>query len=280
METLSVEDVLSIHEALIIHFEEEGDPIVPSGVRSSALLESAISRQGTSIGGTFKYSAPHSNAAALMYGICMNHPFHNGNKRTALVATLVHLDRNGYIPDGVTHKEFYNMILALADHRLSSSTSTPRGGRNAVPLQPRQSLSPDQETNVIAQWLKRRTRHVDKREHPLTFRQLRRILGRHNCRFGNQDSGFIDVYKDEELIEKGFLGLGRPRKRRRETKVTQIAYAGEGELVKVMSIKLIRKKCKLLPEDGIDSRSFYDSKATIDYILNQYRTILKRLARV
>ena len=32
------------------------------------------------------------------FGICCDHPFHNGNTRTALVTMLVHLDNNQQIP--------------------------------------------------------------------------------------------------------------------------------------------------------------------------------------
>jgi len=42
--TLSVEDVLFIHEVLVRNFALNGDPIEPPGVKSLALLESAVGR--------------------------------------------------------------------------------------------------------------------------------------------------------------------------------------------------------------------------------------------
>ena len=96
LRTLSAEDVLQIHEILVADFQESGDPISPPGVRSVSLLQSAVGRQTTGIGSVLKYPDPIFNAATLLYGLCNDHPFHNGNKRTALVAALVHLDRNKF----------------------------------------------------------------------------------------------------------------------------------------------------------------------------------------
>ena len=95
LQTLTTEDVLLIHEALAADFAAADDPIAPAGVRDMGLLESAIGRQFAGSVTSLKYPAPIENAATVMYGICSNHPFHNGNKRTALVSLLSHLDKNG-----------------------------------------------------------------------------------------------------------------------------------------------------------------------------------------
>lgn len=280
MEILTKEDVLKIYLALVTHGTNMGEPIVPAGVRNMALLESALSRQNTGLGGLLKYPEPRDNAATLLYGICMDHPFFNGNKRTAFVASLVHLDRNGYIPQDVGEREFYNMLISLADHRLTSGVSAPRGGKPSLPLaQSPQRLTTDEEVKAVGEWLRRRTRRVDKHEHPLTFRQLRRILSRFGCRFGEPNDNFVDLYRDEEYMETGFLGLGRPRKRVRQSKVTQLSYPGEGAFLPINTIKMVRKHCHLLAENGVDSRAFYDEEATVDFLLNQYRNLLKRLAK-
>ena len=64
-QTLSVSDVLSIHEALVADFVHSNDPIGPMGVRSMALLESAVHRQHTGLSETLKYGEPLGNAATL-----------------------------------------------------------------------------------------------------------------------------------------------------------------------------------------------------------------------
>jgi hypothetical protein len=86
---LTVEDVLSIHEILVADFAHAGDPISPAGPRGMALVESAVGRQMTSLGGVLKYPEPIGNVATVAFGLCCDHPFHNGNKRTALVSLLV-----------------------------------------------------------------------------------------------------------------------------------------------------------------------------------------------
>lgn len=52
---LSAEDVLKIHEVLVRDFASSSDPISPPGVRSMALLESAVGRQWTSLGAVLKH---------------------------------------------------------------------------------------------------------------------------------------------------------------------------------------------------------------------------------
>jgi death-on-curing family protein len=87
------DDVVATHFELVRLFQKEKDPIVPAGVRDENLLRSAVERPATSLGNTEKYRSLEAKAAALFHSLMMNHPFHNGNKRTALVATLRFLDR-------------------------------------------------------------------------------------------------------------------------------------------------------------------------------------------
>lgn len=278
METLTVEEVTAVHYALVQHFKDSGNPIDPAGPRNEHLLRSAVSRQETSLGMTMKYPEARGNAATLLYGICMNHPFHNGNKRTAFVCALIHLERNGYIPEGISHDEFYNMLLALCDHRLTSSSRTPKGGRNVSPDgDSADRLGPDDEVRVVAEWMRKRTRREDRREHPLAFRQLRKILNRFDYCFENPKGNFIDLYKEEAAERPRFLR--KPEKVVRRSKVMQIAYVNEGSIVQINTIKEIRRRCLLTSEDGIDSRAFYDNEARLDSILNEYRFLLTRLAK-
>jgi death-on-curing protein len=44
-------------------------------------------------------SDPTEIAAAYLYYLCKNHPFIDGNKRTALATCLVFLSENGLLPD-------------------------------------------------------------------------------------------------------------------------------------------------------------------------------------
>jgi len=96
VEFLTESEVLAIHFALVEFFARESDPITPSGPRDKNLLASALLRPRTSIGEHEKYRTVPQKAAALFHSLVKNHPFHNGNKRTALVGTLAFLDRNGW----------------------------------------------------------------------------------------------------------------------------------------------------------------------------------------
>lgn len=76
-----------------------------------ALLESALSRARQK----FYYSDTTLPilAAAYGYGICRNHPFKDGNKRTALIALTLFLQKNGY-DINATGVEKYFTIMKLA----------------------------------------------------------------------------------------------------------------------------------------------------------------------
>jgi prophage maintenance system killer protein len=101
--TLTVENVLAIYNALVEDFAAGADTMAPAGVRDQGLLESAVHRQQTGFDGHLKY-----------YGLCCDHPFINGNKRTAPVAMLVHLDRNNQALHGVNQGQLYTLMMNVA----------------------------------------------------------------------------------------------------------------------------------------------------------------------
>ena len=66
----------------------------PSGIRDEGFLGSALSRPRNKFAYESKVSL-FDLAAAYSYGIAMDHPFVDGNKRTALVCGMVFLEING-----------------------------------------------------------------------------------------------------------------------------------------------------------------------------------------
>ncbi|MCX6659103.1 MAG: Fic family protein, partial [Candidatus Bathyarchaeota archaeon] len=80
---LSLEEVLKIHFTLVSDFADQEDPIYPPGPRDDDIIASAVFRQHTSIGKHSKYPSIEMSAAALIHSLVLDHPFHNGNKRTA-----------------------------------------------------------------------------------------------------------------------------------------------------------------------------------------------------
>src|ERR1051326_8222909 len=115
---VTVESVLAIHDHLVAEFESTSDPISPPGLRSRALLESAVARQFTGFQGVYKYETPLACTASLMFGICNNHPFHNGNKRIALVTGLLHMDSNGFVLHRTNRDQLYDLMIRIASHAM------------------------------------------------------------------------------------------------------------------------------------------------------------------
>jgi death-on-curing protein len=86
---LTFAEVIEIHTDQIHRYGGRG------GVRDLALLESAIAQPEASFGGEWLHEDHYAMAAAYAYHLCKNHPFFDGNKRTALAAALVFLELNG-----------------------------------------------------------------------------------------------------------------------------------------------------------------------------------------
>ncbi|MGQ0752312.1 MAG: type II toxin-antitoxin system death-on-curing family toxin [Betaproteobacteria bacterium] len=103
--------------ALAIHDRQLAEHGGSSGVRDDGLLESALARPQQ----LYAYGDPPPDladlAAALAYGLARNHPFVDGNKRTAAVCCETFVEMNG----AVLHAddlELYPQYLALADGSL------------------------------------------------------------------------------------------------------------------------------------------------------------------
>jgi len=109
---LPLEAVLAMHERQLA---EHGGG---EGVRDQGLLESALQRPINKLA----YSQPDlfDLAAAYAYGIATNHPFVDGNKRTALVASFTFLRINGQATSS-DQAENVRTFLALAAGELSEA---------------------------------------------------------------------------------------------------------------------------------------------------------------
>ena len=69
-----------------------------AGLREAALLESAVAAPQATMMGEPLFADPVDIAAAYLFYLCRNHPFVDGNKRTALATCLVFLSENGLLP--------------------------------------------------------------------------------------------------------------------------------------------------------------------------------------
>jgi death-on-curing protein len=97
------------------------------GVRDIALLESAVSAPQATMMGTPVFQDAIEIAAAYLFYLCRNHPFIDGNKRTALATSLVFLSENGLLPDEeLATDEWEALTLAVAASELDRSQTTAR----------------------------------------------------------------------------------------------------------------------------------------------------------
>jgi death on curing protein len=104
-EWLDVDIVLDVHAEQLALFGG------PDGIRDTGMLESALARPVN------KFAYGETNLAALAaayaFGIAKNHPFVDGNKRTAFASIIVFLGLND-IDFVVPAEQATAVILALA----------------------------------------------------------------------------------------------------------------------------------------------------------------------
>jgi len=220
------------------------------------MLASAVFRPHTALGEILKYPTVETSAAALLCGITHDHPFHNGNKRTALVSTLVFLDKNGFFPE-FDENQAFQLVMKLAMHQIVNF---------------QQKDLADREVLAVAEWFCERCRPVEKGDRAISFRKLRSILASYGCEFEFTPGKKVSITRNKK--EKRIF---RSSIRRFHTKVH---YSDEGRDLPISKIQKIRKDLCLNDLHGIDSHAFYDKDPMMatDFIA-RYRKTLNRLAR-
>lgn len=249
MEYIDDDDLMTIRRRLAtgeLASQDFGatDPLRPNG------LASAIARQTAGLGSYRKYDSVPTVAATLFYGLTLNHPFENGNKRTALVTMLVFLQRNRTLLVGATEDDLYEMATSVAAHEFP----IPEGiNRDA-----------DSEVAAIGAWLNERTRPLARGDKSLKFRDFRAQLESQGCVFVPPNKNFVKVYRR--------TGGGEFSAR--------MGYPRANFNVGVQEVKRVRKLLKLDETHGYDSGAFYedDLGAVVDGFVNTYRQVLDRLA--
>jgi death-on-curing protein len=118
---LTIEAVKAIHrEVLAAHGGA-------AGIRDETLLESAVAAPQATMMGQPLISDPVEIAAAYLFYICRNHPFLDGNKRTALAACLVFLDANRLSPIAkLPIDKWEELMLDVAGSKIDRATTTER----------------------------------------------------------------------------------------------------------------------------------------------------------
>ena len=117
----TVEAVKAIHaEVLAAH---GGSP----GLRDADLLESGVAAPQATMAGEPLFTEPVELAAAYLFYLCRNHPFVDGNKRTALATCLVFLSENGLLPNEQLDTDAWEQLtMDVAASRLDRDQTTAR----------------------------------------------------------------------------------------------------------------------------------------------------------
>jgi len=100
-------EVLALHRRLLSQFGGS------DGVRDVALLDSALARPKNRLAYAELPPTLAELAAAYAFGICRNHPFVDGNKRTALAVAFLFSEFNG-AEMTASQEDAYLTVLGLA----------------------------------------------------------------------------------------------------------------------------------------------------------------------
>ena len=97
------------------------------GIRGEALLESAVAAPQATMMGRSLISDPIEIGAAYLFYLCRNHPFVDGNKRTALASCLVFLESNDLLPNTkLMTDEWEAFVLDVAASKIDRQETTER----------------------------------------------------------------------------------------------------------------------------------------------------------
>lgn len=110
----TIQDIYELHNQLEEAF------VLSSGVRDENLLASAVNTPFQTFMGNDLYPSIYDKAAQLCYGIANNHPFTDGNKRTALHSMYVYLIINGF-DIAASQQEVENLIINVAAGNMTNT---------------------------------------------------------------------------------------------------------------------------------------------------------------
>lgn len=120
----TVEAVKAIHREVL---QAHGGS---AGIRDESLLDSAVAAPQASMMGQPMFREPMEVAAAYLFYLCRNHPFIDGNKRTALATCLVFLSENGYLSQEKLDADVWEqLVLDVAASRIDRDETTKRLGK-------------------------------------------------------------------------------------------------------------------------------------------------------
>jgi len=109
---LFIDEVIVIHSRMIELFGGR------EGIRDFTMLHSAIERCRATFGGRDLYPTIFNKASALIQSLILNHPFNDGNKRTAFTSCVLFLYYNQYKLEYLK-SEAIQFTLDVDSHKLN-----------------------------------------------------------------------------------------------------------------------------------------------------------------
>jgi death-on-curing family protein len=257
--TIGIREVLRAHFLLAEFFASTGEGLGGLGPKDPNLLHSALARQFVQFGRKPKWNDRIQICATLMYGLIKNHPFHDANKRTAFLTSILHLQKIGRTPS-VSHEAYEDFTVNIADNRLATY---PRYSQTDLP-------SPDREIDVITHFLKRNSREIDLENKIVTYNDLDKILKRQGLTLLNPRKNRIDLVRF--LSEDDLSHLNKPYR------IAHLGFHGWTREVSKKDIHIARGAAKLDIEHGYDSQAFFRGVDDPLTLIKKYKEPLKRLA--
>jgi prophage maintenance system killer protein len=258
--TVSLREVLNAHFLLAEFFARTGEGLGGLGPKEPNLLHSALSRQLTAFGNRPRWSSRIEVCATLMYGLIKNHPFHDANKRTAFLVSILHLQKIGRTPVA-DHRAYEDFTVDIADNKLEKYPAYAR-----FIQMPRL----DREIQTITHFIKRSSREIDLRVKTITYNQLNTILRASGLRLENPLKNRIDLVRF--LDENDLSPLETPRR------IAHIGFPGWTKQVSRKVVHVVRSAAELDVEHGYDSQAFFNGVDTPWTLIKKYEELLRRLA--
>ena len=110
---------LTVNDLGIIHIQIIDASGGAQGIRDNGRLQSAIAAMQQAVFGEELYPTVFEKAASLLRAVIADHPFVDGNKRTAMVSALAFLNLNGYDTSPLENQELEDFAVQVAVEHLS-----------------------------------------------------------------------------------------------------------------------------------------------------------------
>ena len=261
---LSELDVVKAHFCLSDYFLSTGEE-VRYGILNYNMLSSAVYRQFVSFNGNYKWESSYDRMATLMYGLTMDHAFHDGNKRTALLSMLLFLSRENRTLK-VPKDELELLLVRIAGGQLNLYKEYVKYYQG----------KDDAEIRFISDKIKHCSRKITNASHPLTYAEFNSNLKRFHFWMDNPSGNSITVYK-ESTETKTFLPFRYGRQQKKVVPVLKVGFPGWKKQISEKDVKHILKETGLTSTKGFDSQVFYDGAEPAYSLIQEYYKPLLRL---